>query len=162
MSSASSMERAAQPTRGRNWLWLVTVLFCILALLISGYLSWTTLTGTETVCIEGEFLDCSKVESSIYSKLLGVPVAYLGLITYVIILALLLLEKRNALVREYGVLVVFGLSLFGFLFHSYLTYISITRLDAICPWCVLTNFSMLIILIATLTRVVKRFVLTGP
>lgn len=162
MTSSSPMDSAVQPAQGRNWLWLVSVIFCVIALLTSGYLSWTTLTGTEAICIEGEFLDCSKVEGSIYSKLLGVPVAYLGFVTYAVILALLLLEKRQAFVREYGVLAILGLSLFGFLFHSYLTYISITRLDAICPWCVLTNFSMLIILIATLTRVVKKFVLTGP
>ncbi len=159
MSSSASIEPTAQPKRNRITLWGVTMVFCIIALFTSGYLSWATLTGTEAVCIEGDFMDCSKVEGSIYSKFVGVPVAYLGFISYAAILALLLLEKRVAFVREYGTLLILGIALFGFLFHSYLTYISITRLEAICPWCVLTNFSMLVILIATFTRVVKKFVL---
>ncbi len=159
MNSTASIEPAAPPKRSRFTLWGVTLTFCLVALFTSGYLSWTTLTGTEAVCIEGQYLDCSKVEGSIYSKLLGVPVAYLGFISYAAILALLLLEKRSSLVREYGMLAILGIALFGFLFHSYLTYISITRLEAICPWCVLTNFSMGVILVATIIRVVKKYVL---
>ena len=31
-----------------------------------------------------------------------------------------------------------------------------------CPWCVVTNFSMFVILIATLTRVIQKFVLVSP
>jgi uncharacterized membrane protein len=162
MSSTTSVQPSSLGSRsGRNTAWLITLIFCLIALVTSGYLSWTTLTGTQIVCIEGGVMDCAKVESSIYSRFMGVPVAYLGFITYASILALLLLEKRVRLVREYGMLAILGLALFGFLFHSYLTFVSITRLGAICPWCVLTNFSMGVILVATLMRVVKKFVLVS-
>jgi uncharacterized membrane protein len=162
MSSTTSVQPSSLGSRsGRNTAWLITLIFCLIALFTSGYLSITTLTGTGAVCIEGSFLDCSKVESSIYSRFMGVPVAYLGFITYATILTLLLLERRVKFVREYGMLAILGLALFGFLFHSYLTFVSITRLGAICPWCVATNVSMGVILVATLTRVVKKYVLVG-
>ena len=163
MSTSSNTPVIAEPApRRRITLWGISVAFCILALFTSGYLSYTTLTGTSAICIEGAMFDCAAVEGSIYSKLLGIPVAYLGFITYVTILVLLLLEKRVKFLGEYGMLAVLGLSLFGFMFHSYLTFVSITILQKICPWCLVTNLSMFVIMIATFARVIRRFVLVNP
>ncbi|MFN8378498.1 MAG: vitamin K epoxide reductase family protein [Anaerolineae bacterium] len=156
---ASSTVSAPAPRR-RITLWGITVTFCLIALFTSGYLSYTTATGTTAVCIEGGAFDCSKVEGSIYSRIAGVPVAYLGLITYITIFVLLLLEKRFKFFRDYGMLLVLGLSLFGFMFHSYLTYVSVTILGSVCPWCLATNLSMFVIMIATFGRVIQKFVLT--
>lgn len=160
--ASSSAITTPPASRRRITLWGITLTFCIVALFTSGYLSYTTATGTTAVCIEGGAFDCSKVEGSIYSKIAGIPVAYLGLLTYITIFVLLLLEKRFAFFREYGMLMVLGLALFGFMFHSYLTYVSITILGSICPWCLLTNISMFVILIATFARVIRKFVLTSP
>ena len=150
------------PSRRRITAWGVSLVFCLIALFTSGYLSIVTLTGSKAICVEGSYFDCSTVENSIYSKLAGVPVAYLGFATYATILALLLLEKRYGFFREYAMLIILGLSVFGFLFHCYLTLMSVTRLGAICPWCVVTNFSMGVIMVATLIRVLRAFVFTGP
>lgn len=154
---------SSSPTspRRRITLWGITLAFCIVALFTSGYLSYTTATGTTAICIEGGAFDCSKVEGSIYSRIAGVPVAYLGLLTYLAIFMLLLLEKRFAVFREYGMLIILGLSLFGFMFHSYLTYVSVVILGSLCPWCLVTNLSMFVILIATFARVIRKFILTG-
>jgi uncharacterized membrane protein len=153
---------APAPSRRRITAWGITLVFCLIALFTSGYLSLVTLTGSKAICVEGSYFDCSTVENSIYSRLAGVPVAYLGFITYATILVILLLEKRFAFFREFGMLIVLGLAVFGFLFHSYLTLMSVTRLGAICPWCVATNISMGVILVATFIRVLRAYVLTTP
>jgi uncharacterized membrane protein len=89
-------------------------------------------------------------------------VAYLGFAAYVTIFVLLLLEKRSTFLHEYGMLAVLGISLFGFMFHSYLTFVSISILQKVCPWCVITNFSMGVIMIATFARVIRKYVLVSP
>lgn len=162
MTSSTTTAPAAPTSRRRITLWGITLAFCIVALFTSGYLSYTTLTGTTAICIEGGAFDCAAVEGSIYSRIAGIPVAYLGFITYLTILVVLLLEKRVRLVGAYGMLVILGLSLFGFMFHSYLTYVSITILQKVCPWCIVTNLSMFVIMIATFARVIRRFVLINP
>ncbi len=155
---ASSTAVSASPSRRRITLWGITVVFCLIALFTSGYLSWTTMTGTDAVCIEGDLFDCAKVEGSIYSKFMGIPVAYLGFASYAAILGLLLLEKRSTFFREYGALLILGISLFGFLYHTYLTYVSVAFLGSLCPWCVATNISMGVILVATVARVLRKYV----
>lgn len=160
--ASTSATAPAPASRRRITLWHITLVFCIVALFTSGYLSYTTATGTTAVCIEGGAFDCAAVEGSIYSKIAGVPVAYLGLLTYLTIFVLLLLEKRVRLIGEYGMLLILGLSLFGFMFHSYLTYVSVSILHKVCMWCLLTNLSMFVIMIATFARVIRKFVLTNP
>ena len=78
--------------------------------------------------------DCEKVNSSSYAKLAGIPVAVLGLLSYVTMLLLAL----GALVRRDAMLVAaaWGVALASFGFSMYLTYVEVEVLDAICIWCV--------------------------
>ncbi|TAK69076.1 MAG: vitamin K epoxide reductase family protein [Dehalococcoidia bacterium] len=78
--------------------------------------------------------DCEKVNSSSYAKLAGIPVAVLGLISYVTMLLLAL----GALIRRDAMLVAaaWGVVLAAFGFSMYLTYVELEVLDAICIWCV--------------------------
>ena len=73
---------------------------------------------------------CIKVQTSEWSKLDGVPVALLGLIGYVGILASLLLPDR-----EETRLATLGLTLVGFGFSGYLTYRELFSIHAVCEWC---------------------------
>ena len=52
----------------------------LLGLLDATYLSVSALKGTSLLC--GEFGDCAGVTSSEYSRILGIPVAYLGFLYY--------------------------------------------------------------------------------
>jgi uncharacterized membrane protein len=79
----------------------------------------------------GGVSSCQTVQSSVWSKLDGVPVAVLGLIGYVFILGSLLLPDR-----EETRLATLGLTLIGFGFSAYLTYRELFTIDAICQWCV--------------------------
>ena len=56
---------------------------------IAGYLSWARAAG-ETVACPVAGGGCETVQQSSYSELVGIPVAYLGVATYVVLLILAL------------------------------------------------------------------------
>jgi uncharacterized membrane protein len=97
-------------------------------LAIAGYLTIVHYAGAAPVCAISH--GCATVQKSAYSELLGVPVALLGLLGYVAILAAL---ARDG---ERGRTAAAFLSLAGFGFSAWLTYVEVARLDAICVWCV--------------------------
>jgi uncharacterized membrane protein len=101
---------------------------------IAAYLTVVHYAGGEPVCAIAH--GCATVQKSTYAELLGVPVALLGLLGYVGILA--------ALVRdgEQGRTAAAFLSLAGFGFSAWLTYVEVARLDAICIWCVASAICM--------------------
>jgi uncharacterized membrane protein len=70
------------------------------------------------------------VQTSSYASLLGIPVALVGLITYVLILIALRSSGDNALLAGYV------LTLVGFGFSVYLTYREVFTIHAICSWSV--------------------------
>ena len=120
-------------------------LFVFVGLVVATYLSYLKLTDVPAVCVEAGAFDCNVVLNSRYSELAGVPIAFLGLAVYVIIGALLLLEKRVAFLRAHGTLIVFGIGLFAWLFSMWLVYVQVGLLQALCPWCLTheANFTLL-------------------
>jgi uncharacterized membrane protein len=118
-----------------DWrLWLMRLL-ALAGLGVSGYLTWTHLTNQAIAC--GGSQDCDLVQQSAYSTVLGIPVALLGMLAYVTLLALLFLRGRLPEVWDaYIPLAVFGISLIGVLYSAYLTYLEIYVIYAICRWCV--------------------------
>jgi uncharacterized membrane protein len=113
---------------------------------VAGYLTYVHYAGISPVCTTGG--SCEKVQTSSYALLLGIPVALLGLIGYVAILAGLLVRDTEA-----SRLTVMVLTLIGFAFSSYLTYREIYSIHAICEWCV----SSAIILTAMTPLAVARY-----
>jgi uncharacterized membrane protein len=93
----------------------------------------------------------------VYSELGGVPIAYLGLATNIIVLTLLFLERRSDFVREYGVMLEFGVVLFAFLFSVYLVYIQAFVIAAYCPWCLTHEALITILFILTSWRMWQSF-----
>jgi len=86
------------------------------------------------------------VQSSRWAELAGIPVAVLGLGGYVAILASL------ALPEEPGSLAALLLSLVGFGFSAYLTYLELGPIDAICQWCVASAGLMTLLLLVNVVR----------
>lgn len=119
------------PQRTRTWLLILN----ILGIAIAGYLSWVKLSDTEAVC--GGLGNCHAVQNSEFAYLLGIPVAYLGLLLYLAIFAVLWLGPRwPELWQAWGALATFALTFAGVLFSTYLTYTELFILHEICPWCV--------------------------
>ena len=137
MSSAESVNSSETVvvSEGRNWLYILSILLVIFGLIISGYLSYVKLVNVPTVCVAGGVFNCEVVQNSIYSRIFNIPIAWFGFATNLIIGALLLIEKRVGFLREYGVLIEFGIILFAFLFSVWLVYVQFFRLQALCMWC---------------------------
>jgi uncharacterized membrane protein len=70
------------------------------------------------------------VQTSVYSKLVGVPVALIGLLGYIAILGSLLAPEGEA-----TRLATMAFTLIGFGFSAYLTYRELFSIHAVCEWC---------------------------
>jgi uncharacterized membrane protein len=92
---------------------------------------------------------CHKVQTSQYAKLAGVPVAVLGLLGYVGILAGLVVPGEN------GRMAAALLALIGFGFSMYLTYRELFTIDAICQWCVGSAVLMTALAVVCVWRLVR-------
>jgi uncharacterized membrane protein len=115
----------------------------LLGAAIAGYLSYVHYADLAPICLSSG--GCETVQSSRYAELAGVPVALLGLIGYVTILALWLV--RGELARLASALT----ALIGFGFSGYLTYRELFTIDAICLWCVAS--AVLMTALAVLTTI---------
>jgi uncharacterized membrane protein len=119
-----------------DWLRATAIVLSVLGILTAGYMTWAELTNNETVCIDAGSIDCAAVADSAYAKTFGIPVALLGLVGYVAILGVLVLEDQFHLLAAYGRTLVVGMALFGVIFQTYLTYVEAAVLEKWCQWCV--------------------------
>ncbi|HVP04672.1 MAG TPA: vitamin K epoxide reductase family protein [Dehalococcoidia bacterium] len=118
-------------------LWLLLALLGLAGLGTSGYLTYSHYADQVTVC--AGIGSCEFVQTSQYSDVAGVPVALLGLLFFVGlegVVALRLLGLPQAL--QWGAPAVFAMTLGGLAFVSYLTYVELFVIKAICIWCVAT------------------------
>jgi uncharacterized membrane protein len=158
MSTAvNTTQPPTQAAQRRSTLRILSFVFMFVAMIVSGYLAYAKFTSGEVACpanasLAGIALNCSAVESSVYARILGFPTAAWGFITYTIIVILLFLEKRSAFMREYGLLLIFGINLFAFAYHCYLTYTAAYVIRALCPWCLTAHAMVTLLLIVTSIR----------
>lgn len=137
-----------------KWLYRSSVVLVILGLLVSIYMTIYKVTSNDSMCLGSG--DCSAVNASRYSEVNGFPVAAIGMIGYVAILAALYFEKRNDFFQKNGTILVFGMSLTGFLFTLWLIYVELNLLHAICPFCVTSQVAMTIIFILAIIRLIRQ------
>jgi uncharacterized membrane protein len=128
--------------RSRNWLFILAIVFTIIGMVISGYLTYTKYADQEIICVESGQLDCNAVQNSAYSSLFGVPVAGLGLGAYATFFLLLVLDGRIDIISLYGRTIMFMLTLFGVIYSGYLTYIEAFILEKWCQYCVASALLM--------------------
>ena len=93
--------------------------------------------------------DCEAVNTSIYSELLGIPVALLGALSYAALIALGLAIWQD-FYAEYARLARFFIAMIGVVFSGYLTYLELYVIHAICPWCVTSAFLITVITILSI------------
>lgn len=117
----------------------------LIGLGVATYLTYIHYAGIKPACTAGE--SCTKVQTSSYSELLGVPVALMGLIGYVLILTTLLLPQGET-TRFATVVITLG----GFGFSAYLTYRELFSIHAICEWCVSSAIIMTILMCLAIWR----------
>jgi uncharacterized membrane protein len=123
----------------------VMLALSVVGLGVAIYLTYVHYSGTQPACTAGG--SCLKVQTSQWSRVGGVPVALIGLIGYIAILASLLVPDR-----EETRLVTLGLTLTGFGFSAYLTYRELFSIHAICEWCASSAVIMTLLLAGAVTR----------
>ena len=134
-------------------LWLSSVIVTVIGLLDSLYLSAVKLMNTEVYCAGSA--NCETVNSSRYSEIAGIPIAFLGAAAYLAILAILFLERQGGFWKENSPLIIFGITLAGTLYSVYLTYIEIAVLRAICPYCVISAIAQVVLLVLAVLRLIR-------
>lgn len=157
-AAPSDQQAPGRRRRPRDLLLAAILVIAVLGLLDAAYLTYEHYNGLKDLpCVGGHpgHSSCQTVQSSTYSKVAGIPVALLGLIGYVALLASL--RVRGELGRMAG----FGISLLGFAFSMYLTYREIFTIKAICEWCVGSAVCMTILMVLTGIRWLRTDPLAG-
>ncbi len=125
--------------------WAIPLLILV-GLGIAMYLSYVEIAHVEAFC--GPIGECSFVQSSPYARILGIPVAVLGVVYYLAIGALWAgrryLVGRGADLATLGLL---GLTLFGVLFSIYLTCLELFVVQAVCSWCLASAVATTILML---------------
>lgn len=129
----------------------------VVGIAISLYLTYAKLTANPLICGIG---DCGAVQNSKYSSILGIPVAVFGVLFYFIMFSLVyyihknpqspLLKKLN-LGRNLWIL-------WGVAFSTYLTYLELFVIHAICIWCV-ASFVVVLLIAAVVVLEWKKYAL---
>ena len=133
---------------------MTTFLLSLVGLGLSLYLSYTHLHPGALVCSSSGVIDCAKVTTSAESHVFGVPVAYLGVAAYLIMVAINSPLAWRAPWRWLHVARI-ALVALAMAFVLWLVYAEIILIGNICEYCTLvhlTTFALLVVL----TRVVPR------
>jgi len=138
-----------------KWLYRASVTFVVIGLLVSIYMTIYKQTGNDLMCLGSG--DCSTVVHSKYSQLndfLSVPA--FGVLGFITMLGILLLEPRYKFFQTNGTLFVFGISLIGFLFTLWLIYVEVALIKAFCPFCITTQTVMILVFILSIVRLMRQ------
>ncbi len=89
---------------------------------------------------------CETVNSSKWATFLGMPVAAWGVAWYVGMFALAIVSTGARFVDSRSVsTVLLGMAASGLIFSTYLTYLELFRIHAICQWCIVSAIIVTII-----------------
>jgi uncharacterized membrane protein len=123
---------------------LVTAALAVPAIAIASYLVYVRETGSTLVCSTG---GCATVQSSSYAEILGLPVAAIGAAGFFALVACSLASGPG--VR----LVQVALSLAAVLFSTYLLFVQLHAIGAVCDWCLLTDALTAALAVTALLRI---------
>ncbi len=132
----------------RRALRIVMIVLATIGLGVASYLTYVHYSGMPPACTAGG--SCLKVQTSIYSKLAGIPVALMGLIGYIAILASLLAPEN-----ETSRFATLAFTIAGFGFSGYLTYRELFSIHAICEWCASSAVIMTILMLLAVWRFLR-------
>lgn len=113
-----------------------TVVLALVGIAVASYLTAVHYRDSLLVCSGAS--DCETVQNSSYSKLLGIPVAILGLAMYAASLGLAIARLAMVELVERVTMLLFVVLFAGFLFSAYLTWLELFVIDAVCQWCVVS------------------------
>jgi uncharacterized membrane protein len=131
---------------------ITLLVLAVLGLAVASYLTYIHYAGIKPLCGTNGG-GCEIVQTSVYSKLVGVPVALIGLLGYIAILGSLLVPES-----ESSRLATVAFTVVGFGFSAYLTYRELFSIHHICEYCV----SSAVIVTILMCLAVWRFLRGAP
>lgn len=118
-----------------RWLGPLSAVLAAIGVLISAYLTFEHFTANATLaCSVNGMVDCAKVTTSPWSRVMGVPVAPLGLAFFVAMLASTL-PRAWRVTRRGADTARLVAATSGVLMVLYLVWAELFRIHAICLWC---------------------------
>jgi uncharacterized membrane protein len=128
---------------------MAIALMALIGLFDAAYLALERLTGGTLVCPVGG--GCETVQSSTYSTMLGVPVAFIGVAGYAALLmaALLALNFEHIAGLPLAI-VLLALASVALIAGIYFSYLQVAVIGAICFWCAISALLDLGIWVAAL------------
>jgi len=101
---------------------------------VAGYLTYVHWLDKPIAC--AGFGTCAAVAESGYAWIGGIPVAFLGLLGYVVLAAVAAFWLRTGNRFDiWPLLTIWGMSVAGVAYSAYLTYVELFVIDAVCVWC---------------------------
>lgn len=120
-----------------------------LGIVLASYLTYIHYAGIKPLCGRNGG-GCEIVQTSEYSKLVGVPVALIGLLGYIAILGSLLVPES-----ETSRLATVAFTVIGFGFSAYLTYRELFSIHHICEYCVSSAVIVTILMCLSVWRFLR-------
>jgi uncharacterized membrane protein/thiol-disulfide isomerase/thioredoxin len=143
--------RRPAPTPRAGWQMAVIPLLALGGLAIAGYLTYVEATHVPAAC--GLISGCGDVQTSGYAYILGIPVAQLGVLGYVTVLAIWAWYTLDRGPRgRLAHLALIGVTLAGTLFSLYLTALEAFVISAACTWCLASAVIMTLLLLFAVTN----------
>jgi uncharacterized membrane protein len=126
---AGSHREAHRPVAG-----VAVPILVALGTVTAGYLTYVEASGAAAVC--GPIGDCNAVQHSPYARVLGLPVAGLGLVGYLAVLtAWVVARSASGPARALAARAAFRLALAGTAASAVLTALEPFVIGAVCAWC---------------------------
>lgn len=147
---SSGEDQGRRSLRDAGWRPLLTSLICLLGLGVSIYLTLAHYAGYQLVCSNKGVVNCEAVTHSPESYVFGIPVAVLGLVFFVPMLALCspwAWRSANRLVAP--VRLAGAVSGIGFVF--YLVYCELFEIREICLWCTSVHVLTFLLFVLVIT-----------
>jgi uncharacterized membrane protein len=111
---------------------------------VTGYLTIVHYTGARLACPTS---GCETVQRSRYAELAGVPVALLGLLAFLALIATAVADLPELAI---------AVTVTSFLFSAYLFVVQVAVIHAICAWCVTSDVALTLLLPLAFLRVRAR------
>jgi uncharacterized membrane protein len=130
----------------------LSLLLGLIGIAIGGYLVWVHYDIEALVCGLG---DCEVVQTSSYAEVFGIPIAILGLLMYIALVALTLARLLRPALLVPASMAALAITGAGTLYSAWLTWVEVEVLEAICQWCVasaITTTAMFLIEIVVFAR----------
>ena len=136
-SRHSLSDTSAQETKAIPRLNIALLVLVVAGILLTTYLTYVAwFEDHPAFCAEGS--GCDLVQSSRWSTFMMVPMAFWGLLTYIVMANLIWASRRKPGISRGFLYVV----IFGFAISAYLTIVSVVEIEATCPYC-LASFAII-------------------